>query len=183
MRVGLAQLGATSDVAANQTQAMEMAAAAARQGVDLLVFPEVLMYWRPANPVQPLGEIAESVGGPFMQAIAGAARQHRLLALGGAEVIVMPTSWVSGPLKEDHWVTLVRARAIENVCWFVAASQIRPDRIGRSLVIDPMGVVVADGGEEQGLVVAEVDLDRLRRVREKNPSLQHRRPELYGAVA
>ncbi|MDQ7840521.1 MAG: carbon-nitrogen hydrolase family protein [bacterium] len=267
MRVGLAQLGATSDVAANQTQALEMAAAAAQQGVDLLVFPEMFMYRRPANLVQPLGEIAESVDGPFMQAIAGAARQHRLhlvmgvlesapgetrrayntavlispagerlaayrkvhlydafngresewivpadapppvvetplgrlglqicydvrfpewsrlLALGGAEVIVMPTSWVSGPLKEDHWVTLVRARAIENVCWFVAANQIRPDRIGRSLVIDPMGVVVADGGEEQGLVVAEVDLDRVRRVREKNPSLQHRRPDLYGAVA
>jgi predicted amidohydrolase len=267
MRVGLAQLGATSDVAANQTQALEMAAGAAQQGVDLLVFPEMFMYRRPADLVQPLGEIAESVDGPFMQAIAGAARQNRLhlvmgmlesapgetrrayntavlispagerlaayrkvhlydafngresewivpadapppvvetplgrlglqicydvrfpewsrlLALGGAEVIVVPTSWVSGPLKEDHWVTLVRARALENTCWFVAANQIRPDRIGRSLVIDPMGVVVADGGEEQGLVVAEVDLDRLRRVREKNPSLQHRRPDLYGAVA
>lgn len=267
MRVGLAQIGATSEVAVNMARALEMAAEAGRRGVDLLVFPEMFMYRRPDDLTTPLAEIAEPVGGPFVQAIAGAARAHRLhlvmgmlerapgescrayntavllspdgerlaayrkvhlydafngresdwiipsdapppvvatplgrlglqicydvrfpewsrlLALGGAEIIVMPTSWVSGPLKEEHWVTLVRARAVENVCWFVAADQIRPDRIGRSLVIDPMGVIVADGGEEQGLVVAEVDLDRVRRVREKNPSLAHRRSDLYRALA
>jgi predicted amidohydrolase len=107
----------------------------------------------------------------------------RILALKGAEIIALPTSWVSGPLKEDHWVTLVRARALENTCWIVAADQIRSDRVGRSLVVDPMGVVTADGGEEAGLVVAEVDLERLRRVRQKLPALAHRRPELYGALA
>ncbi len=107
----------------------------------------------------------------------------RSLALAGAEYIVMPTSWVSGPLKEDHWVTLVRARAIENTCWFIAADQLRRDRIGRSLIVDPMGIVVADGGDEQGLVVADVDPDRVRRVREQNPSLSHRRPDLYGSLA
>jgi predicted amidohydrolase len=106
----------------------------------------------------------------------------RLLALARAEYIVMPTSWVSGPLKEDHWVTLVRARAIENTCWFIAAGQVRPDRIGRSLIVDPMGVVVADGGEAAGLVVADLDPDRLGRVREKNPALTHRRPDLYGPL-
>lgn len=107
----------------------------------------------------------------------------RLLALRGAEYVVMPTSWVFGPMKEDHWITLVRARAIENTVWFIAADQVRPDRIGRSLVVDPMGVIVADGGEEPGLVVADIDPDRLRRVREKNPSLTHRRPDLYGLRA
>jgi len=104
----------------------------------------------------------------------------RILVARGAEVIVVPTSWVSGPLKEEHWITLVRARAIENTCWIVAADQIRPDRVGRSLVVDPMGVVVADGGEEPGLVVAEVDLDRVRRVRQKLLTLAHRRPDLYA---
>jgi predicted amidohydrolase len=104
----------------------------------------------------------------------------RILVARGAEVIVIPTSWVSGPLKEEHWTTLVRARAIDNTCWIVAADQIRPDRVGRSLVVDPMGVVVADGGEEPGLVVADVDLDRVRRVRQKLLTLAHRRPDLYA---
>ncbi|MDR7555121.1 MAG: carbon-nitrogen hydrolase family protein [Armatimonadota bacterium] len=107
----------------------------------------------------------------------------RLLALAGAEVVAMPTSWVVGHLKEDHWVTLVRARALENTVWIAAADQVRADRAGRSLVVDPMGVVVADGGEEPGLVVAEIDLARTRRVRETLPVLGHRRPELYGGLA
>lgn len=106
----------------------------------------------------------------------------RILALRGAEIIAVPTSWVTGPLKEEHWVLLVRARALENTCWIAAADQVRPDRVGRSLVVDPMGVVVADGGEEPGLVTADVDLERLRRVRQKLPVLAHRRPELYGAI-
>ena len=106
----------------------------------------------------------------------------RILALRGAEIIALPTSWVTGPLKEEHWVTLVRARALENTCWIAAADQVRPDRVGRSLVVDPMGVVVADGGEEAGLVTADVDLERLRRVRQKLPALAHRRPDLYDAV-
>jgi predicted amidohydrolase len=107
----------------------------------------------------------------------------RLLALAGAEYIVMPTSWVSGPLKEEHWLTLVRARAIENTCWLIAAGQLRRDRIGRSLIVDPMGVVVADGGEEEGLIVADLDPERLRRAREHNPSLTHRRADLYASLA
>jgi predicted amidohydrolase len=107
----------------------------------------------------------------------------RLLALGGAEILVVPTAWVSGPMKEEHWFTLVRARAIENTCWVAAAGQVQSDRIGRSLVVDPMGVVVADGGIEPGLVVADVDLDRARRVRTTVRTLVHRRPELYASSA
>jgi predicted amidohydrolase len=106
----------------------------------------------------------------------------RILVLKGADIIVMPTSWVSGPLKEEHWVTLVRARAIENTCWIVAPDQIRSDRIGRSLVVDPMGVVVADGGEEPRLIVADLDVDRVRRVRANLLTLEHRRPDLYAML-
>jgi predicted amidohydrolase len=104
----------------------------------------------------------------------------RILTLRGAEIIVVPASWVSGPLKEDHWLTLVRARAIENTCWIAAAGQVHPDRVGRSVVVDPMGVVTADGGEEPGLIITDVDLDRVRRVREKLRTLAHRRPDLYA---
>src|SRR3972149_4403556 len=47
----------------------------------------------------------------------------RILALRGAEIIALPTSWVTGPLKEEHWVTLVRARALENTCWIAADAE------------------------------------------------------------
>jgi predicted amidohydrolase len=267
MRVGLAQYGATPDVAANLGRALEVAEAARRRHVDLLIFPEVFMYRPPAEETRPPAEIAETLDGPFMQGVTRAAAEHglylvmgvwerapgetyrayntavllspagerlavyrkvhlydsfngresdrivpgnepppvattplgriglqicydirfpewsRILALGGAEILVVPTAWVSGPLKEEHWITLVRARAIENTCWVAAAGQIQHDRIGRSLVVDPMGVIVADGGDEPGLVVAEVDLDRVRRVREKLLTLAHRRPDLYTRPA
>jgi predicted amidohydrolase len=77
----------------------------------------------------------------------------------------------------------VRARAIENTCYVIAADQVLPDRVGRSLIVDPMGAIAVDGGEEPGLIVAEIDPARVRRVRDKNPALAHRRPDLYGGLA
>jgi predicted amidohydrolase len=267
MRVGLAQFGATADKAANLAKTLDVTAAAAGRGVDLLVFPEVFMVRLPEKSTLAPADVAEQLDGPFMTAVSGAAAEHglhviigiaerapreayrafntavlvgpagqhlavyrkvhlydafngreservvpgdapptvtetslgkiglqvcydirfpewsRLLALAGAEIVVMPTSWVAGPMKEEHWVTLVRARAIENVCYVIAADQVQPDRVGRSLIIDPMGAVVVDGAEEPGLVVADVDIARVRRVREKNPALQHRRPDLYAGVS
>ena len=73
----------------------------------------------------------------------------RTLAGRGAELIVLPSAWAAGLFKEEHWVTLVRARAIENTVWVAAAGQVpdpgeRPTRaptgIGRSMIVDPMGV-------------------------------------------
>ena len=93
----------------------------------------------------------------------------------GAEVILLPTAWTAGTRKEDHWMTLVRARAIENTAYVIGADQAPPGGTGGSVVIDPMGVVVAELGEGPGLLFAEVKPDRVRVVRERNPSLQHRR--------
>ena len=99
----------------------------------------------------------------------------RALADEGAQVIALPSAWVAGPLKEDQWATLVRARAIENVCYVVAADQPPPVYAGRALVTDPFGVVVASLGEREGYVVADIDPDRVRGCRERMPSLEHRR--------
>jgi predicted amidohydrolase len=99
----------------------------------------------------------------------------RVLADTGAQAMVVPAAWMAGPRKEDHWATLVRARAIENTIYVVAAGQTGPRCCGNSLVVDPMGVVLADGGEEPGYAVAEVRPERLERVRAKNPSLANRR--------
>jgi predicted amidohydrolase len=91
-----------------------------------------------------------------------------------AQVLLVPAAWVRGPLKEDHWATLLRARAIENTCYVLAAGQCGRRYIGCSMVIDPMGVMVAALGEESGLVVADVDAARVATVRRTNPSLLNR---------
>jgi predicted amidohydrolase len=99
----------------------------------------------------------------------------RSLIDAGAQVILLPAAWVVGPGKEDHWDTLVRARAIENTAYVVAAGQTAPRFTGHSMVVDPMGVVVAGAGEEPGVITATLSPERLDAVRAKLPSLGHRR--------
>ncbi|WP_329521818.1 carbon-nitrogen hydrolase family protein [Spirillospora sp. NBC_01491] len=93
----------------------------------------------------------------------------------GADVLALPAEWVPGPLKEDHWRTLVRARAIENTIYVAAADQAGPAGVGNSMIIDPMGVVLASIGESTGTVAGEVTAERVAEVRKKNPALQLRR--------
>ena len=102
----------------------------------------------------------------------------RLLVDAGAEVLVVPAAWVRGPLKEDHWTTLLRARAIENTSYVVAAGQTGQAYVGCSAVIDPMGVAIAQLGDEEGAAHADITAERLRDVRKRNPSLDNRR--LFG---
>jgi deaminated glutathione amidase len=108
----------------------------------------------------------------------------RALVDQGAEVIVIIAAWAQGVFKEEHWTTLVRARAIENTTWTVAVDK-APDTssppsggrtgVGRSLLVDPMGVVHADLGPFPAVRVAAIDQDVTARVREILPSLSHRR--------
>src|SRR5580693_9482858 len=111
------------------------------------------------------------------------------LAARGAELIVLPSAWAAGLFKEEHWVTLVRARAIENTVWVAAAGQVpdpgeRPTRaptgIGRSMIVDPMGVTRVDLGPYPGVATAEIDSDLTARIRAEVPCLQHRRPDVFG---
>jgi deaminated glutathione amidase len=116
----------------------------------------------------------------------------RALAAGGAELFVLPAAWAAGLFKEEHWVTLVRARAIENTVWVAAAGQVPdPDEpptraatgIGRSMLVDPLGVVRVDLGPGPGVAVAEVDADLVRTVRATVPSLANRREDVFGKPA
>lgn len=104
----------------------------------------------------------------------------RMLSVDGADVILLPAAWIVGYLKEHHWVTLVQARAIENTVFVAAADQVGNICAGRSLIVDPMGVILADGAEEQGLVFGDLDLGRIARVRATLPALAHRREEIYA---
>ena len=99
----------------------------------------------------------------------------RVLIDAGADVLVVPAAWVRGPLKEDQWFTLLRARAIENTCYVVAAAQSGRHYCGRSAIIDPMGVPVVALGEADGVAVADISAERLADVRARNPALEHRR--------
>jgi predicted amidohydrolase len=99
----------------------------------------------------------------------------RTLVDAGATAIVLPAAWASGPAKEDHWVTLVRARAIENTCFVLASGQTGPRCTAQSMIIDPMGTVVASAGEQPGFALTSIGLDRVEQVRTVNPSLANRR--------
>ncbi|MFF2846224.1 carbon-nitrogen hydrolase family protein [Streptomyces sp. NPDC058001] len=100
----------------------------------------------------------------------------RALVEMGADLLSVSAAWVRGPLKEDHWTTLLRTRAIENTCWLVAASLTTPDCIGMSMAVDPLGVVRASlGEEERGMFVVEADKHRIDRARTVLPVLRNRR--------
>ncbi|GAB3853655.1 carbon-nitrogen hydrolase family protein [Nocardioides maradonensis] len=100
----------------------------------------------------------------------------RALVDRGAEVLVLPAAWVAGPGKIDHWRTLLTARAIENTVYVAAAGQPAPRYCGTSLVIDPMGRVLAEAGpEEETVLRAVADAEVLAQARRTNPSLANRR--------
>ncbi|MBV9607075.1 MAG: carbon-nitrogen hydrolase family protein [Solirubrobacterales bacterium] len=109
---------------------------------------------------------------------------YRILAVRGALVVTVPAAFTLATTR-DHWEVLLRARAIENQCFVIAPNQIGPHPPGprcggRSMIIDPWGLVLAQAPDEETTVVADIDFDILERVRRRIPALTHRRPETYG---
>lgn len=103
----------------------------------------------------------------------------RRLARRGAEILLVPSAFTA-PTGEAHWEVLCRARAVENQCILLAANQTGPTRrgyahYGHSLIVDPWGVVLAQAGASEEVVVAEVDLASVARVRREMPCLRHAR--------
>jgi len=104
---------------------------------------------------------------------------YRALAEAGAAFIAVPSAFTVRT-GEAHWHTLLRARAIENGCFIFAAAQAGRHESGRetyghSLIVDPWGVVLAEGGVEPGIVMASIDPAKVVRARKSIPSLQHGR--------
>lgn len=105
----------------------------------------------------------------------------RRLCSDGAEVLLCPSAWLKGPLKEHHWQVLNTARALENTAYMVSAGECGPRNIGMSMVVDPLGVVVAQAAENPALLFCELDKARVEHARRVLPVLQNRRfirPEL-----
>jgi predicted amidohydrolase len=108
----------------------------------------------------------------------------RVLATRGARIVALPAAFTL-PTTRDHWEVLVRARAIENQAFVIAANQVGAHPGGQrsgghSLIVDPWGVVLAQAHDGEGHIVAELDLDRQLEIRAQLPVLAGRRPEAYG---
>jgi predicted amidohydrolase len=103
----------------------------------------------------------------------------RNLALRGAEVVAVPAAWYAGPLKEEHWLTLLEARAIENTMYVCGANLCGAPFAARSAIFDPFGVMLAGAGEGESLIFAAVRRGRIDEVRAKLPSLSHARSGLF----
>jgi len=108
---------------------------------------------------------------------------YRILAVRGARVIVVPAAFTLHTGK-DHWEPLLRARAIENQAFIVAPNHFGEapphyHSYGRSMIVDPWGVILATAGDEETFIAAELDFALQDRVRGSLPSLANRRPETY----
>ncbi len=109
---------------------------------------------------------------------------YRRLAVGGAKMITVPSAFTRETGK-DHWEVLLRARAVENQVFILAAAQVGdhpPGKAcyGNALIADPWGVVLARAAYQECVVTAELNLDYQEQVRKELPSLEHRRSDLFG---
>jgi len=96
----------------------------------------------------------------------------RVQALRGAEAVVVPAGWYRGPLKEETLRVLAQARSHENVIYTIVAALYGSNFTGRSMVVDPYGVVVVDGGVGEKVVEAVIDTSLVYKAREKMPLLK-----------
>ncbi len=103
----------------------------------------------------------------------------RILTVEGANVLAVPSAWVHGIMKEEHWQTMLKARAIENGSYVIAPDQVGNIFSGRSMVVDPFGVTLIDMGNRDGMEVIEIDKSRIQKVRESLPLLNNRRTDVY----
>ena len=111
----------------------------------------------------------------------------RQAALAGAQLIVVPAAFnlTTGPA---HWELLMRSRALDNQLFVIAASPARNQSAsyqawGHSMIVDPWGKILVEGGIQEEILYAEIDFAQLRKVRQELPLLQHRRPELYQRLS
>ncbi len=104
----------------------------------------------------------------------------RALAAAGSQILVAPSAWVKGKMKEEHWITINKTRAIENGCYVIAPDQVGNIYCGRSIAIDPYGKILLDMKKRQGIGIVEISLDKVKQTRKVLPLLKNRRVDLYS---
>jgi len=103
----------------------------------------------------------------------------RILASSGSEVLVVPSAWVKGKMKEEHWLTINKTRAIENGCYVISPDQVGNIYCGRSVVVDPYGKILLDMKKREGIGIVDISLDEVKQVRQRLPLLRNRRTDIY----
>lgn len=104
----------------------------------------------------------------------------RILTVNGSDIIVIPSGWVHGIMKEEHWITMLKARAIENGVYVIAPNQVGNIFCGRSMIVDPLGSILTDLGDKRGIECVEIQKERLDEVRKTLPLLKNRRSDIYN---
>ncbi len=104
----------------------------------------------------------------------------RSLASSGSEILVAPSAWVQGEMKEEHWIIINKTRAIENGCYLISPDQVGNIYCGRSLVVDPYGIILLDMKKKEGIGIVDISIDRIKQIREKLPLLKNRRTDVYN---
>jgi deaminated glutathione amidase len=167
------------------------------KGEDLAVYRKVHMFdvdaggvsYRESAHEQPGEELATAAIGEVVVGMSVCydlrfPELYRILALRGANLLAVPSAFTSATGR-DHWQVLLRARAIEDQAFVLAPNQVGTasphfDSWGHSAIVDPWGKVLAEAGEEEGFITADLDFGELVRVRETLPSLANRRPGAYA---
>ncbi len=108
---------------------------------------------------------------------------YRILAIRGARIVTIPAAFTV-PTTRDHWEVLVRARAIEDQCFVIGANQVGEHveglrSGGRSMIVDPWGLILAQAADSETVITADLDLDAQDAIRTRLPSLANRRPVAY----
>jgi deaminated glutathione amidase len=107
----------------------------------------------------------------------------RILTINGSEIIIIPSGWVQGIMKEEHWITMLKARAMENGVYVIAPNQVGNIFCGRSMVVDPLGSTLSDLGDKRGIEIVEIQRERIDQVRKTLPLLKNRRTDIYNLIS
>ena len=103
----------------------------------------------------------------------------RILTVNGANILVSPSAWVAGFMKQEHWEIMLKSRAIENGVYVIAPNQLGNIYCGHSMVIEPFGATLIDMGNREGMEILDIDNSRIDTVRRTLPLLRNRRRDVY----
>lgn len=164
VRAAVVQMTSTADVGRNLDTAERLVEEAAARGARFVSLPENFAFLRSEG--EPVPE-AQALDGAWVSRLAQLARGHALTLF-------------TERTGKDHWEVLLRARAIENLAYVVAAAQTGVHGRGRAshghaMIVDPWGAVLAQVPDGEGVAVADLDFERQDRLRKELPALSHRR--------